>query len=123
LIDESDASAVFGHSSHHAKAIEIYQDRLILYGCGDFLNDYEGITGYEGYRGDLALLYAASFDTVSKELIELEIVPFQIRRFHLTRASSEDTAWLQETLDRQSRRFAVHIESKSAGRLAVSWTK
>jgi hypothetical protein len=25
--------------------------------CGDFLNDYEGITGYERYRGDLALMY------------------------------------------------------------------
>jgi poly-gamma-glutamate synthesis protein (capsule biosynthesis protein) len=96
---------------------------LILYGCGDFLNDYEGITGYEEYRGDLALLYAASLDTVSKELIELEIVPFQIRSFRLIRASSKDTAWLQETLDRQSRRFGAHIESKPAGRLAVSWTK
>jgi len=31
--------------------------RLILYGCGDFLNDYEGIRGYEEYRGDLALMY------------------------------------------------------------------
>jgi poly-gamma-glutamate synthesis protein (capsule biosynthesis protein) len=123
LIDEADASVVCGHSSHHAKAIEIYRNRLILYGCGDFLNDYEGITGYEEYRGDLALLYAASLDTVSKELIELEIVPFQIRSFRLIRASSKDTAWLQETLDRQSRRFGAHIESKPAGRLAVSWTK
>ena len=32
---------------------------LILYGCGDFLNDYEGIGGYEEFRGDLTLLYLA----------------------------------------------------------------
>jgi poly-gamma-glutamate capsule biosynthesis protein CapA/YwtB (metallophosphatase superfamily) len=31
-------------------AIEGYRDRLILYGCGDFLNDYEGIKGYEEFR-------------------------------------------------------------------------
>jgi poly-gamma-glutamate capsule biosynthesis protein CapA/YwtB (metallophosphatase superfamily) len=123
LIDEADVSAVFGHSSHHAKAIEIYRNRLILYGCGDFLNDYEGITGYEGYRDDLPLLYAADFSATSTELIDLEIVPFQIRRFRLIPASSTDTAWLQETLDRQSRRFGVHIESKPNGKLAVSWAQ
>ncbi len=48
---------VHGHSSHHPKAIEVYRDRLILYGCGDFLNDYEGISGYEEFRGDLSLMY------------------------------------------------------------------
>ena len=36
LIEEAGVSVVYGHSSHHAKAIEIYRDRLILYGCGDF---------------------------------------------------------------------------------------
>ena len=42
-----------------SKGIEVYQDRLILYGCGDFLNDYEGIGGYEHYRSDLGLMYFA----------------------------------------------------------------
>jgi poly-gamma-glutamate capsule biosynthesis protein CapA/YwtB (metallophosphatase superfamily) len=120
LIDEAGVSVVFGHSSHHAKAIEVYRKRLILYGCGDFLNDYEGITGYEEYRDDLALLYAGDFDAASTELIGLEIVPFQIRRFRLIRASSEDTAWLQQTLDRESRRFGVGIRLKPGGTLAVS---
>jgi poly-gamma-glutamate capsule biosynthesis protein CapA/YwtB (metallophosphatase superfamily) len=123
LIERADVSAVFGHSSHHAKAIEIYRDRLILYGCGDFLNDYEGITGYEQYRDDLALLYVASFDAGNGELVEFEIAPFQIRCFHLIRATSKDTAWLQETLDEQSQRFGAHIESNPKGRLAVSWVK
>jgi poly-gamma-glutamate synthesis protein (capsule biosynthesis protein) len=123
LIDQAGVSAVFGHSSHHAKAIEVHRGRLILYGCGDFLNDYEGIAGYEEYRDDLALLYAATFDTSNAELLELEIVPFQMRCFRLIRASSRDTAWLEETLDRQSRRFGVRIESKPNGRLAVSWIK
>nr|WP_298377384.1 CapA family protein [uncultured Bradyrhizobium sp.] len=56
LIDQANASIVHGHSSHHPRAIEIYRDRLILYGCGDFLNDYEGIRGYERYRDDLVLM-------------------------------------------------------------------
>ena len=66
LIDGAGVSVVHGHSSHHPRAIEIYRDRLILYGCGDFLNDYEGIRGYEPYRDDLALMYFAHLDpTVS----------------------------------------------------------
>ena len=33
---------IHGHSSHHVKAIEVYNGKLVLYGCGDFRNDYEG---------------------------------------------------------------------------------
>jgi len=29
-----------------------FTDRLILYGCGDFIDDYEGISGYERHRDD-----------------------------------------------------------------------
>lgn len=32
-----------------------YRGTPILHGCGDFLDDYEGIVGYEEFRGDLAL--------------------------------------------------------------------
>ena len=37
---------VHGHSSHHPRPIELYRGRLVLYGCGDFIDDYEGIGGY-----------------------------------------------------------------------------
>lgn len=119
LIDEAGVSVVFGHSSHHAKAIEVYRDRLILYGCGDFLNDYEGINGYEEYRADLVLLYAASFDTGSTELIELELVPFQLRRFQLIRPSNKDVIWLQQTLNRESRAFGTSVRLQPSGRLVA----
>lgn len=42
---------------YYVKGIEVYNGRFIIYGCGDFLNDYEGIIGYEGYRGDFVLMY------------------------------------------------------------------
>ena len=59
LIDRANVCIIHGHSSHHPKAIEVYRNRLILYGCGDFLNDYEGIRGYEEFRNDLVLMYFA----------------------------------------------------------------
>jgi poly-gamma-glutamate synthesis protein (capsule biosynthesis protein) len=121
LIDKADVSVVHAHSSHHAKAIEVYRNRLILYGCGDFLNDYEGIRGYEEYRNDLAMMYFADVDAVSGDLAALEMVPLQIRQFRLIRASGRDVDWLRDTLDRESRGFGSAVVPGSAGRLALSW--
>jgi poly-gamma-glutamate synthesis protein (capsule biosynthesis protein) len=121
IVDEADVSIVHGHSSHHAKAIEVYRGRLILYGCGDFLNDYEGISGREEYRGDLALMYFASVDAASGDLLQLDLTPLRIRHFQLTRAPPEDVIWLKETLNRISRGFATRIEATSDGRLAAAW--
>ena len=121
LIDEAGVTIVHGHSSHHPKGIEVYRDQLILYGCGDFINDYEGIRGYEKYRDDLALMYFADIDAASGDLVRVEIVPLQIRRFQLTRPSREDVMWLQGMLDRESRRFATRVNLDPNGRLVVSW--
>jgi poly-gamma-glutamate capsule biosynthesis protein CapA/YwtB (metallophosphatase superfamily) len=120
LIDRADVSIVHGHSSHHAKAIEVYRNRLILYGCGDFLNDYEGIRGYVEFRDDLALMYFADVNPVSSDLAALEIVPLQIRHFQLVRPSSQDIDWMRQVLNRESRRFGVGVALTSSGRLALS---
>ena len=121
LIDRADVSVIHGHSSHHAKGSEIYRDRLILYGCGDFLNDYEGIQGYEDYRGDLALMYLADIAPTTGTLSAVEIIPLQIRKFTLVRPSGPDIDWARETLDRESRRFGARVPLISPGRLALSW--
>jgi poly-gamma-glutamate capsule biosynthesis protein CapA/YwtB (metallophosphatase superfamily) len=120
LVDHAGASIVHGHSSHHPKGIEVYRDRLILYGCGDFLNDYEGIRGYEEYRGDLALMYFAGVDAACAAVVSLEIVPLQIRNFRLARPSGQDVEWLQQMLDRESRRFGARVVLDRADRLVLS---
>ena len=121
LIDRAGVSIIHGHSSHHAKAIEVYRNRLILYGCGDFLNDYEGIRGYEEYRDDLALMYFADVHVASGDIAALEIVPLQIRQFRLVRPSNRDIDWVRRTLDRESRRYGAGIVPTSDGRLTLSW--
>jgi len=122
LIDSGGVSIVHGHSSHHAKAIEIYRNRLILYGCGDFLNDYEGIRGYEEYRDDLGLMYFADIDTGSGDLTGLEIIPLQIRKFRLIHAPPADVDWVQQTLDRESRKFGTGVDKTPEGRLLLTWS-
>jgi poly-gamma-glutamate capsule biosynthesis protein CapA/YwtB (metallophosphatase superfamily) len=121
LIDWAGFDVVHGHSSHHPKAIEIHQGKPILYGCGDFLNDYEGITGEEEFRGDLAVMYLPRLALPGGALVEFALEVFQIRRFRLERAARADTAWLQARLDRESRRFGARIELREENRLAVVW--
>lgn len=120
LIDRAGVSILHGHSSHHPIAIERYRNRLILYGCGDFLNDYEGIAGYEEFRGDLSLMYFVTVNAVTGALIGLEMTPLQIRRFRLNHATREDAEWLQHRLDRECRRFGGKITLGPDDRLNLS---
>jgi len=96
----------------------VYRNRLILYGCGDFIDDYEGIAGYEEFRDDLVLMYVASL-TPAGELERLRMMPLQHRRLRLTRASAVDTEWLRDTLERVSAEFGTHVELEGDGALLV----
>jgi poly-gamma-glutamate synthesis protein (capsule biosynthesis protein) len=117
LIDAGACDLLHGHSSHHARGIEIYRDRPILYGCGDFITDYEGIEGYEQFRGDLSIAYLPRFGE-DGTLSELALRPYQMRKFRLQRANQADTAWLQSTLDRESALFGTHVALKDGELLA-----
>jgi len=119
LVDEAGVDVVHGHSSHHPKGIEVYGGRLVLYGCGDFLNDYEGIAGYEEYRSELVLAYFVTLDSASGELVGLEMVPYRIRRFRLERAERGDAEWLRRTLDREGRALGTKVELAASGALAL----
>jgi poly-gamma-glutamate synthesis protein (capsule biosynthesis protein) len=121
LIDNGGADILHGHSSHHPKGIEVYRNRPILFGCGDFLNDYEGIEGYEEFRDDLTLMYFPSLNPGSGELKSLAMTPMQIRNFRLNRPSRRDTEWLADLLDRESRRFGTKVEVNEEGRLDFRW--
>jgi poly-gamma-glutamate synthesis protein (capsule biosynthesis protein) len=112
LIDAG-VDLVHGHSSHHAKAFEVYRQRLILYGCGDFINDYEGIGGYERYRGDLAVAYFVTL--TGGRLQRLRLLPFRMRRFRLQRAAAADVEWLRATLNREGRAFGVALAVRDGG--------
>ncbi|MGW2422976.1 CapA family protein [Streptomyces sp. NPDC001709] len=108
---------VHGHSSHHPRPVEVYRGRLILYGCGDFIDDYEGISGYEEYRDDLRLGYLVSVDADTGCPTGMRMFPLQARRMRLERAEEQDSAWLRSTLDRIGR--GVHIALEADGTLGV----
>jgi poly-gamma-glutamate synthesis protein (capsule biosynthesis protein) len=120
LIEEG-ISIVHGHSSHHVKAIEVFKDRLILYGCGDFLTDYEGISGYERFRGDLALMYLVDVDPQSGQLVSTEMVPMHMRRFRLERVPTSDSKWLCNLLNELGKPFVTRTHLGEDNSLTLDW--
>jgi poly-gamma-glutamate synthesis protein (capsule biosynthesis protein) len=103
LVDHASVDLVHGHSSHHPRGIEVYKNKLILYGCGDFINDYEGIPGHDKYRDDLRLMYLPELDPANGDLIAMNMPVLQTHRFRLRNASGADARWLAGELDRESR--------------------
>ena len=121
LIDAAGVDIIHGHSSHHVKGIEVYKQKLILYGCGDFINDYEGISGHEEFRANLSLMYFVTVDPSTGKLGQLKMIPTQMRRFRVNRASSEATLWLKDTLNREGVRFGTRVILDKKNALLMRW--
>ena len=120
LIDSAQVDVVHGHSSHHFKGIEVHRHRLILFGCGDFINDYEGIGGQESYRAELGLMYFPTVNARDGTLLRLTMTPTQVRHFRVNRARPEDARWIAATLDRESRALGMRVERASDGELRLA---
>jgi len=121
LIDNAGVNVIHAHSSHHVKGIEVYNEKLILYGCGDFLNDYEGIGGYEAFRNDLGLMYFASVDPSTGKIIYLQMTPTQVKRFRVNQASKKDAIWLRDVLNREGTRFGTQVKLNEDNTLTLEW--
>ena len=121
LIDHAGVDVIHGHSSHHVRPIEVYKNKPILYGCGDFLNDYEGISGHEEFRDDLVLMYFIRVDQSSGSLVGMRMTPLQIKNFKLNRASNADVLWLKDTLNRECKKHGTKVELNTDNILTLHW--
>ena len=122
LVDLGAADVVHGHSSHHPLPVEVYRGRAILHGCGDLLNDYEGIEPHGGgLRSDASCLYALEL-AADGSLQSLEVVPFQLRRFRLERADAATRAWLRRVFVEQGRPLGTTVADAAGGAFALRWS-
>lgn len=119
LIDAGAADAVHGHSSHHPLPIEVYRGKPILYGCGDLLNDYEGIGDYGSLRNDLGCLYFAALGP-DGGLRSLEILPLQRCRFRLRPADTRGRHWLRDALESDAA-CGTRVEAPAEGGFWLRW--
>lgn len=116
---EAGVDVVHGHSSHHPRAIEVHRGRPIFYGCGDFLNDYEGIGGRESFRSEIVLMYLLTLDPGTGEMVRLEMHPFRIRRFRLNHPTADEVGWIHARMDRECRRFGRGVRREGERTLAL----
>ena len=127
MIDKAGIDIIYGHSSHHPRPIEVYKDKLIIYGAGDLINDYEGIysrgkktkfnlkkirhlwknfkRGNRIFRNDLVLMYFVSVEPSSGKLKNLMTVPMQIKKFKLNYPSEKDAEWLRNRMNKVYKKF------------------
>jgi len=105
MINEG-VDVIHGHSSHHIQGIEIVERKnqtrgLILYGCGDFVDDY---AIDQQYRNDLGALYQLHLTisplnleenqkSKSIRLQSLSIFPTRCSNFQVNRLNLEDNDW------------------------------
>lgn len=105
LIDTIGVNLIHGHSSHHPIGIELYKNTPILYGCGDLINDYEGITNLHEFKNNLSLMYFLDFDRRLMKIKQLDLVPLKIEQFKLNYASDKECQLLLNILHQQSSVF------------------
>lgn len=121
LIDRAGVDLIHGHSSHHVKGVEVYKNKLLLYGCGDLINDYEAISGYEQFRSHIGVLYFPTVDPLTGDLLDLCLCVMTVRRFRLESAGKDDVLWLRGLLDREGRRLGTRAVVNGDDMLTLEW--
>lgn len=72
LVDAG-VDVIYGHSAHHVLPVERLGDAVVLYGTGDFIDDYSGV---EGFRNDLS--YVARVTLQPQGQPEITLVPLRL---------------------------------------------
>ncbi|EMD00688.1 hypothetical protein BAUCODRAFT_180239 [Baudoinia panamericana UAMH 10762] len=125
LIDECGIDIVHGHSSHHVQGVEKYNSKLIIYGCGDFVDDYALVADY---RNDLSGIWRVivheTADGESLKLRRLEVFPTKIESFAARKlqASEPDAQWVLEKVRSLSAELATTVKSAADGRIVCDLT-
>lgn len=113
LVEGGLVDLIHGHSCHHPLPIDVHLGRLVLWGCGDLINDYEGIGGHCSLRCDVGCLYVACLDDAGA-LGQLEIVPMQLCRLRLARADAPARTWLEHAFG-NARGGGTHLQAQPDG--------
>jgi len=95
LIDECGVDIIHGHSSHHIQGIEIYKGKPIIYGCGDFIDDY---SIDKEFRNDRGLVYVVNLDEKLLKFESINLYPTVIDGFQAKLALDIDYKWVSQKM-------------------------
>jgi len=116
LIDAG-VDIIHGHSSHHVQGIEIYKGKPIVYGCGDFVDDYATSTEY---RNDLGFAYFIDWNFDTKTANQIELLPTKIDKFSVNKMTDPiDRKWLTDTMRLLCSKFGTDLHVQSNGNILI----
>lgn len=101
---EKGADIIFGHSCHVFQGIEIYQGKVILYSCGDFLDDYR-VDKLE--RNDQSFVFMLKISPVG--IHRLRLFPTFIKHLQVQRAKGD----LAQSIARKMQVLSEEYRTKS----------
>ncbi|KAI9723116.1 MAG: hypothetical protein M1828_004364 [Chrysothrix sp. TS-e1954] len=123
LIDECDVDIIHGHSSHHLQGVEAYKGKLIMYGCGDFVDDYALVPNH---RNDLSGVWRVTVGDNGEQLVpeSLELFPTRIKQFQAQRLWKDeaDYDWVKAKFSDLSRELGTQVQDEvgKEGQLVVN---
>ena len=121
LVELEAADLVHGHSSHHPRPLEVYRGRLILYGCGDLINDYEGIGAVGRLDPSAVCLYFVQLERGSGAVRQVDIVPMQLQRLQLRHADAAARRGLQSLLESAGPGWSTRLQTQDDGSWRLRW--
>ncbi|HEY1115750.1 MAG TPA: CapA family protein [Chitinophagaceae bacterium] len=114
---EKGARIIHGHSAHIFQGIELYQGGLILYDCGDFVDDY---MVHPAVRNDLSFFFLVE---LNKHRIEsLQLVPVLISNNAVNRAIGSEARWALRCMQERSAPFGTLITEEGLVQVALENT-
>lgn len=106
-IIDSGADIIHGHSAHVVQGIELYKGKVILYGTGDFIDDY---MIYPDLHNDHSFLFRIN---LSKDRIhQIELIPVYISEMQVNLAKDDLAKKILNHMKKLSADFGTEIEIK-----------
>ena len=102
------ADLIHGHSAHIFQGIEIYNGKPIIYGAGDFIDDY---MVYPDQHNDHSFLFKA---IITKDGIQkIELIPVYISEMQVNLAKDELAHKILNHMKKLSAEFGTKLEIKN----------
>lgn len=103
LIDMG-VDVIHGHSAHIFQGVETYQNGLIMYDTGEFIDDY-AVDAY--LRNDLSFFFLCEVGISG--LRKLKLIPLRIRNMQVNIAGREDRSWSIERMKELSAELGTNF--------------
>ncbi|KAK3264637.1 hypothetical protein CYMTET_26637 [Cymbomonas tetramitiformis] len=124
-VDHLGVDIIYGHSSHHIRGMELLKstmdgaDKLVIYGAGDLVNDYEGFQnpGEESYS-KLGAVTLVDMDAVTGGTKAIELIPFYMDKLQLKRVHAKSEFWNPQTRRYETNPLATQMLLEQINRMS-----